>query len=191
MISSSSAAASRSSITSLLFPIPGTPTRVTSCGERSTRTRANAPRSSARSFSLPTSGDDGSSSPGPETRPIASTASHTSTGSVFPFADTGSCSRYTIARSVARCVAAPTRIPSTGAAAWMRAAVFITSPATIDSPSAARASSVTSASPVATPTRTWRSSASPRSFSAEIDSRAASAARTARSGSSSWAVGAP
>ena len=49
-----------------------------------------------------------------------------------------------------------------GAADWMRAAVFITSPATIDSPASGRASTETSAAPVATPTRTCRSSVSSR-----------------------------
>ena len=70
------------------MPIPGTPTSVTSCGERSTRTRANAPSSSARSWSRPTSGEDDSSS-SPPTRPRGSSASHTSTGSAFPFASIG------------------------------------------------------------------------------------------------------
>jgi hypothetical protein len=87
-------------------------------------------------------------------RPSASTASHTSTSSPLPFASTAGWGRYTTMRSVARCVPAPTRIPSTGAADWIRAAVFITSPATIDSPAAGLASSATSASPVATPIRT-------------------------------------
>ena len=66
---------------------PGTPTSVTSCGERSTRTRANAPSSSARSWSRPTSGVDGSPPRSP-TRPSTSTASHTSIGSLLPFAST-------------------------------------------------------------------------------------------------------
>ena len=79
----------------------------------------------------------------------------------------------------------PGENPFTGAAACMRAAVLTTSPATIASPSAARAPRLTSASPVLTAIRTCSASCSC------AQSRIASAARTARSGSSSWAVGAP
>ena len=45
----------KSSKTSRLFPIPGTPTSVTSCGERSRATRANVSRSRVSSRSRPTS----------------------------------------------------------------------------------------------------------------------------------------
>ena len=54
------------------------------------------------------------------------------------------------------------------------------------SPSAGRAPSATSASPVLTPIRTWK-----LAVLASAVSRIASAARTARSGSSSCATGAP
>ena len=63
--------------------------------------------------------------------------------------------------------------------------MLTTSPATMPSPSSGRASTVTSASPVLTAMRT---SSLP---SSAIPSRIASAARTARSGSSSCATGAP
>ncbi len=69
--------------------------------------------------------------------------------------------------------------------------MFITSPATIPSPSLAAASSETSASPVFTAIRTWRSRPGSSSLSRATASRTASAARTARSGSFSWATGAP
>src|SRR6266545_4050865 len=82
-------------------------------------------------------------------------------------------------------------MPSTGAAAWRRAAVLTTSPATIPSPSEGRASRATTASPVLTAMRTCRSSEGSPSFSSRMASRTASAARTARSGSSSCATGAP
>src|SRR6266508_2656907 len=75
-------------------------------------------------------------------------------------------------------------MPSTGAAAWRRAAVLTTSPATIPSPSEGRASRATTASPVLTAMRTCRSSEGSPSFSSRMASRTASAARTARSGSS-------
>jgi hypothetical protein len=86
-------------------------------------------------------------------RARGSSACQTFTGAAFPFASTGSASRYAIARSVARYVLSSTRIPLTGAAAWRRA-VFTTSPEAIPSPSDGRAPSATSASPVFTQMRT-------------------------------------
>ena len=85
---------------------------------------------------------------------------------------------------VARYVVSSVMTPLTGAALCSRAAVFTTSPDAMPSPASGRASSDTSASPVVIPTR----SSSPSSIA---KSRIASAARTARSGSSSCAVGAP
>ena len=73
----------------------------------------------------------------------------------------------------------------TGAADCSRAAVLTTSPAAMPSPSPGARPSDTSASPVVTPIRTWSSPSS------RAQSRIASAARTARSGSSSCATGAP
>ena len=78
-----------------------------------------------------------------------------------------------------------TRIAPTGAADCSREAVLTTSPDAIPSPASGRVSSAISASPVVMPMRT---STSPSSASA---SRIASAARTARSGSSSCTTGAP
>jgi hypothetical protein len=72
----------------------------------------------------------------------------------------------------------------TAAAPWSRAPVLITSPAAIDSPASGWASTRTSASPLLTPIRT-------STPSSNAHSRIASAARTARSGSSSCVVGAP
>ena len=67
--------------------------------------------------------------------------------------------------------------------------MLTTSPATIPSPRSGRAPRATTASPVVTAARTATSSPSPRSSS--IVSRIRSAARTARSASSSWAIGRP
>src|SRR5947199_135013 len=67
-------------------------------------------------------------------RARAATASHTGTGSALPFAAIGAAGRYSIASAVARYVASPTSTPSTGAAAWSRAAVLTTSPAAMLSP---------------------------------------------------------
>ena len=173
------------------MPIPGTPTSVTSWVERSRRDRRSASTSRSSSSSRPTSVALPVPPRSTPSRARGSSASQTGTGCAFPLASTGGVSRYTISRSVARYVCFPTRIPSTGAADCRRAAVFITSPATIPSPSPGFASSETSASPVLTAIRTWRSRSGSISLSCATASRTASAARTARSGSSSCDTGAP
>ena len=183
MISSSASVIWKSSATSRLLPMPGTPTSVTSCADCSVRARWKASASMPRSRSRPTSGVRNFCSTSLPKRERAATASQTLTGSDFPFASTEGASWYSIACRVARYVPSPTRIPFTGAALCSRAAVLTTSPETIPSPSTARAPSATSATPVLTAVRIWSSS--------PIESRIASAARTARSGSSSWDTGAP
>ena len=124
-------------------------------------------------------------------RAFGAMGSHTVTGSALPFAKTDSASRCSMAFSVSRRVASSTRIPSGGAALCSREAVLSTSPAASCSPCSGRAFRLTSASPVAAPTRTDSPSDGSSAFSSEIASRTASAARTARSASSSWAIGAP
>ena len=118
-------------------------------------------------------------------RERASSASQTGTGSAFPFASTGGASRYSITREVALYVVSSTRIPFTGASFCSRDAVLTTSPATSPRSAPGLGSSATRTSPVLTAIRTSSSSSS------RTQSRIASAARTARSGSSSWAIGAP
>ena len=86
-------------------------------------------------------------------------------------------------RPAARWVASPTSTVPGGATDWSRAAVLTRSPATMPW---FVAPSVTAASPVRTPARAWI--AGPRLRTASTSS---SAARTARSASSSWATGAP
>ena len=85
--------------------------------------------------------------------------------------------------------ASETAIPSTGAAPCRREAVLTTSPVTMPSPSSGRAPSATTASPVSMPMRTWSARVGSASFSSSIASRMRSPARTARSASSSCAVG--
>jgi hypothetical protein len=68
-------------------------------------------------------------------------------------------------------------------------AVFTTSPATIPSPSSGRAPNATTASPVLIPIRTDSSSSGREEVSPGIVSRIRSPARTARSASSSCAIG--
>ncbi len=74
-------------------------------------------------------------------------------GVVLPFAVTASTASYSIAPCVARYVSSPTTISPTGACCCRREAVLTTSPATMASPSAGRAESVTTASPVFTAPR--------------------------------------
>ena len=70
-------------------------------------------------------------------------------------------------------------------------AVLTTSPVASPSPSSGAAPSAITASPVSTPTRTASPSPGSASFRSAIASKIRSPARTARSGSSSWATGAP
>src|SRR6059058_126413 len=92
---------------------------------------------------------------------------------------------------VDRYVSSPTRMPFVGAASCIRDAVLTTSPATTPSPFAAVAESVTSASPVLTAIRTLRSRSESAAFIVSTALHIASAARTARSGSSPWDTGTP
>ena len=164
---------------SRLLPIPAGPKSVTSCGRRSATTRSQVRSSVCSSEARPSIGA-AADAPAPRSarRPCAR---HTGTGCCLPLARTGSTSSYAIVLRVAWYVSWPTRIPFTGAADCRRAAVLTTSPDTMPSPCAGFADTETRASPVLTAMRTSRS----------IPSRIASAARTARSGSSPWAMGAP
>src|SRR6266498_2262820 len=112
------------------------------------------------------------------------------TGSVLPLTETGSSSSYSTRFLVPRYVPSATTIPPTGAISWRRAAVFTTTPATIPSPTAS-ALSATTVSPVVMPMRTARSSPGASSFISSMARSMANAHRTARSGSSSWTMGAP
>ena len=166
--------------------MPGTPISVTSSVERCCRARASVPTSKSTSRSRPTSGVRVS---GARSTPKRARASHDlpDGNGLLPCLSprSASCSRYSIVSAVARYVVSPTRIPFTGAADWSRAAVLTTSPAAMPSPASGRAARLTSASPVFTAIRTCSSPSS------AIQSRIASAARTARSGSSSRVTGAP
>ena len=119
------------------------------------------------------------------------TATHTGTGSVFPFAAIGSIGRYSITVRVDAYVSSPTTTSLTGALLCRRAAVLTTSPATIATPASGRALSSTMASPVFTPARTCKTNSGSAWSISAIESRTAIAARTARSGSSPYATGAP
>ena len=158
-------------------------------GRCSSSTRSHVASSRPISRSRPTNGVvERSRSPRAE---VAPSARHTAIGFVLPFAVTGSTGSYAIAARVARCVSAPTTISPTGACCCSLDAVFTTSPATMASPCDGRADSVTTASPVFTAPRMLSSSSGRSALRAVTASRTASAARTARSGSSPCEVGAP
>ena len=114
------------------------------------------------------------------------------TGSALPFAVIGSASSNSIAPRQARYVRSSTRRPFTGRGGLEAGGgVQHVAPGHALALARSRASSATIASPVVTPTRTCELAVGSSSFSASIAPRIARPARTARSGSSSWAIGAP
>ena len=133
---------------------PGTPTSVTSCGERSSRARASASASESSSRRRPTSARSRLDDVGAEPRPRLSRLPDRHRLGLSLGAHRVGLVVVDRRRAVARYVVSSTRTPLTGAALWSRAAVLTTSPAAIPSPSLGRAPRVTSASPVVTAMRT-------------------------------------
>ncbi len=170
------------------MPSPGSPTTIAKPGLSVAVTRFQADISRPSSAARPTKLVSAPLRTGDSCAP---TATQTGTGSALPLAVIGSASSNAIAARQARYVRSSTSTPLTGAADWSRAAVFRTSPQAIPWPSPIFASSETIASPVVMPTRTRSSRDGSSSFRASIAAMIARPARTARSGSSSWATGAP
>ena len=178
----------KSSQTSRLLPMPGTPTSVTSCGSRSRRTRSSA---SARSVELALAPDERRAPDlahvDAEARPSPRSASQTRTGSALPLASTGAASRVldrALGRAVRRLVDEDA-VHRRGRLQPRRRVDDV-----------ARGHALARLRPrierderLAGRDRRSGPRASPSSASAH--SRIASAARTARSGSSSCATGAP
>ena len=132
--------------------------------------------SSSSSCSRPTSGVMATCAGG---RPSALTATQTQTGSLRPLTSTGPTSSTSMRPSVSRCTPGPIRTCPGSATCWRRAARLTASPvANVESPAPV------TTSPASMPMRAWSSRSS-------IESRISSAARTARSASSSCAVGMP
>ena len=165
---------------------PITPTMWRAAGP--SLTRRATPATASNCASRPTRG--GSIVPD-RTAPASSrmpSARHTRTGTVRPLTVCRPASSNSTARSHATRVTSSTSTVSGSAIDWMRAAVLTASPVTI--PSSALPTS-TAASPVSTPTRTRSSgsdNAPARTATAWTISRPA---LTARSASSSRAIGAP
>ena len=82
--------------------MPGAPTSVTSCGERSRSERETASRSRRSSSARPTSSAPPRKAMSTPRRVRSAATSQTGTGSDLPFACTASASRYSITVEVAR-----------------------------------------------------------------------------------------
>ena len=108
----------------------------------------------------------------------------------MPFTVTGAMAVASIADPTRRWAPSPTTTPPGGATDCRREAVFTTSPTTF-SPICGPVASVTTASPVSTATRTWNARSGFARPSSPTRRWIASAARTARRGSSSCTAGTP
>ena len=113
---------------------------------------------------------------------------HSGTGSALPFIAWLPTSTYEIADVVSSRVVSSTQTWPGAAADCTRAAVLTASPATMPCCSAPI---VTATSPVTMPTRMARSGIARSEPIASIRATSSRPARTARSASSSWAVGTP
>ena len=168
-----------------LLPMPPGPVMDTS---RVRRSRPVVPiRSLSRrsSSSRPTNGGSGRSErPLPPRCATTRSARYAGTGAALPLSACSPASSNAIAALAARIVASPTSTVPGWATPWSRAAVLTRSPATIPW---FVAPSVTAASPV----RLAGAGDGGAAIKAHQASTRSSAARTARSASSSRAVGAP
>ena len=167
-----------------LLPMPAGPMTDTTLSFFSRPVAWNRSLSRRISSARPT---NGGSSPDARLRPPRSAttrnARQAATGACLPLSTCSPAGSKAIAALAARWVDSPTRTLPGGATLCSRLAVLTRSPATIPWLVAPR---VTAASPVRTPARAWIPA--PRLVTASTNS---SAARTARSASSSCAVGAP
>ena len=169
---------------SRVLPIPAGPITETRRGRRSRPVAAYRSLSARSSSSRPVKGASRASLRLRPPRPATTRrARQAGTGASLPRRTCSPAGSKAIAREAARQVASPTSTVPAVATDWSRDAVLTRSPATIPWLVAPR---VTAASPVSTPARAW--TAGPNALTASSSSRAA---RTARSASSSCAVGAP
>ena len=169
---------SRKSATRRDLPIPAGPSSVKSWHVRSATASSNVRQSRCRSRSRPTSVAVRSREIA-DASPTTSTSRNASTGAAFPFSSNAGRASTTTASRTRSLVSAPMRTSPFGALCSSRAATLTASPVTSVSPSPP-----TTTSPVLIPIR----ASSPCSA---IASRISAAARTARSASSSCAVGIP
>ena len=179
----------KNSHASRLLPMPGSPVIDTN---RARRSRAVACRRSftrRNSSSRPTKGGSKRSlRPRPLRLPTTRRALQALTISFLPFKVSSPASSKAIAPEVARHVASSTSTVPGVAALWTREAELTVSPSTMPS---ATLPMVTATSPVTTPPRASSPSRPASRPSAGTNETISNAARTARSASSSFAVGAP
>ena len=162
------------SSTSRDFPTPASPTIVTSSQRRSDRASSTASRTRASSRSRPTNAAVCRRSPASRTP----TSRKAGTGCLLPFRSSASTGSTSTESRTSSKVAWPSSTVPGFAACSSLAATFTASPV------ASRSSVPVTTSPVMTPIRACR----PSSGSA---SRISTAARRARSASSSWTTGRP
>ncbi len=174
----------RNSQASRDLPMPPAPITLISRGRPSRVVAWNRSLSSRSSSSRPTNGASSvSARPTPPRWATTRTARDAGTGLALPLSAWSDVASKTIALPAAWRVASPTSTVDGAAAPWRRLAMLTMSPVTMPW---FVAPSVTAASPVWIPART--SSPGPIARTATTRSRAA---RTARSASSSRAIGAP
>ena len=179
-----------SSLISRVLPTPASPVTTAVAGSPPSMTSSMRPISTPRSASRPM---NGASSPRPGRAELCArrrTSSYADTGSRFPLSRIGCSARHDAMFMVASAVSRPAQTAPEPATSDNRAAVFTVSPTTVYSRAAWTPATT---SPVFSPTRSPSGAPPPRSSSSTrrtarcIDS----AARTARSASSSCATGAP
>ncbi len=156
------------------MPTPASPTTVTSSQRACACARSHASTICASSRSRPTNRDAWLRSGASSTE----TSRYAGTGSDFPFNVSGSTGSATTASRTSACVVSPISTSPGAAACSNRAATFTASPVT------SRSDVPVTTSPVFTPIR-------PRIPSSGSASRISTAARQARSASSSCATGTP
>ncbi len=171
------------------LPIPASPVIRTTAPRPDRRARFSVRRTRPISDARPTSGFSGVARWAPRpVSPDCPVSEKSRTTDDCPRSTTEPRSSTVRRSRPPRTVASSSRISPGRASAWIRAAVVIASPVTARSPvPSPRAAATTS--PVARPIRT--SSGSPPSSGSSSIARISSAARAARTGSSSWAWGQP
>ncbi len=182
---------SRKSLVSRVFPIPAGPTTVTSWQVPALTALSKAPRNACSSRSRPTSGRERTPRSMPLFRPATSSSLNACTGWLMPFTSTGATAWTSTAPRTSSMVCAPIRISPAGADCSSLAATLTASPVTTPSPFAV---SPAITSPVSTPVRACSRTPQRKSscsFSSRSAARISSAARTARTASSSCTVGMP
>ena len=166
--------------------MPAWPTSVTSRGFPSRAVAWNCSLSARSSSSRPTNGGSSMAArPSPRRRATTAIARQAASGDSLPLSCCAPASSKLMAPEAARNVASPTSTVPGTAADWRREAVLTRSPATMPWPAAPM---VTAACPVSTPARACMPRPSPMPGTPSTSS---SAARTARSASSSCVVGVP